>query len=220
MKENIGQVVVAEIIGFAPNPYYKIKAKVKTGNLKGEEIYVAHRGNPNNLKGDIAIRLDKLKKIYNELNDINICGYFVTSTIPVNFDYYSANNIILYGRWLPKWKEVDWIKGKIVHQVPVIGKIGEHYDIGIMVLNLHYMNYNGKPLPFTLYSHNKPELELDIDKKPKSPSLALKRYLQRLDKNLTIEVPRVVTFDEGLEDRIFSLFERTDLRCIPMEPQK
>ncbi|MBW2980134.1 hypothetical protein KY360_01810, partial [Candidatus Woesearchaeota archaeon] len=98
-KQYIGQVVRAKTLDQVEDPHYKLRALIETGDLKGRECLVCHRGSPDTLMKDLVIRLDQLPNQEPANLDGMVTGFFVTSHVPQGFEYSAPRDVLLYGVW-------------------------------------------------------------------------------------------------------------------------
>jgi|TARA_B100001971_G_scaffold72955_1_gene67273 hypothetical protein len=215
-----GQFVIARILGTVDDPYYKYTALLETGDLQYNECYVAYRGDSDKLKGDVVVRLEYP---FEKISDLNLNGKiasnFITSTMPDGFEFASSDEVILYGIW-----EERMVDGP---GAPIIGKIINYYDVGIIQSILHY-GYGKDQVKIAPYRLHRSESEImgyEDTGKIHSVKSALYEYLRRMnelpEKHL---LPRMVTIAEknggqGLET-ILNAFDETSLIRLQMEPQQ
>ncbi len=221
--EHRGQIVVANIFDAVDDAYYKYMAKIETGALSKKECYVAYRGDAEKLKGNIVIRLENP---FEEISNLNLDGAvtsnFVTSTPPKGFESASSDEVILYGMWRLMMR--DGINA------PVISKIKNYYDVGIIqsVLHFEYEHeyFGGKSqrmlVPYRLHGIDSEKMRSMYTPQILNVGNALNRYLRRINKlPLSHTTPRVITIDEEcLEEKVLDELAKTKLILIEMEPQQ
>lgn len=213
--EHRGQIAIASIFDVVDDPYYKYKALIETGNLSKKECYVAYRGNPDKLKGDIVVRLEDPFKEESKLNlDGAITSNFVTSTPPKGFEFASSDKVLFYGIWEERMKNN--------FNVPIMGKIKNYYDIGKTPAGLHYAYIGRIIVPYRLHGKTH-EIMTSKEGNIFNVKGAWDNYLRRINKLPDKDVvPRRVTIDDviSLESRILDTLTETGLTLIEMEPQQ
>lgn len=216
MTEHRGEIVIAEPQDTTRNSLYKLVARIATGPLSGNMCYVAHRGDVSTISGSFIIRVDNpfMKFVDSSVREHSTYGYFVTSSMPSDFEYSHSENLVLYGLWLER------MKGGF--DVPGIGRISNFFDIGRMSRVIHYSNRNGFSIPYDMCSGSKPIIMSSQDGRVKSIGSALRKYLRRF----TLEHerdPRVVTIDgtnQRLERLVLDEIKKIGLKYIEMQPQQ
>lgn len=226
-EENIGDIVIAEVLDKVDDPVYKMRTRIKTGSLEGKECFVAYRGEPEGFE-DIVIRLCFPRRRSSNLNleDVTYAGYFIRSSIPDDFESSGSDNTILYGKW------EDRLKGEFV--VPIIPEIKKYYDPGGVLKILHYVSNRGFILPYGIVKHNPPEIDrsVRIDEeggerivKIRPIGNALRHYISKISRAKARKgsgFPCIVTIDENVDfvDRILPEMVETGLQLIRMEAQR
>ena len=218
-----GEIAIAKLLDIVDDAYYKYRALIETGNLSKKECYVAYRGDPNLKKENVLVRLELP---FEEISDLKLDGAitsnFVTSTIPNGFESASSAEVIFYGMWNLEMRDGP--------NAPVISKIENYYDIGIIPSVLHfeyeYVHFRGRRrriiVPYRLHG-----LDSEIMRYIKSNEIltiggAWRRYARRVKKLPQSNImPMVVTIDEKcLGKKVLDELDKTGLRLIEMEPQQ
>jgi len=196
---------------------YKLRAVVETGDARGNECYVSHRGEPTTNE-HIVIRLDRPTRHTSnlDLSGIPYAGFFVTSVIPDGFEYGLSTELILYGIWEGRMRSA--------FTVPILERVKNFYDPGLVQRLLHYSDRNGFIVPHSLLPRLSPEEMLYEGKQmARSVGSALGHYLARM-KRFTSPLfpPRIVTIDEEIDFGrwILPAFMGTGLGNLRMGPQQ
>jgi len=230
--EHIGELVRAHLLDTVNDTYYKFRARIETGHEAGREGYVAYKGDPSSISGNILVRLQYPSKRSNlEFKDSDATSHFVTSSIPSDFEFSSSVDTILYGIWEERMKQG--------FSVPIVGKIANYYNPGVMTRVLYYSNVDGSITPYDILNKHQPELLEHEDtggtigtrgtRGTRGVMGALTRYLTRIGKDDNPSYPRLVLVDEDIDleriilpvfDRVIKFPDYSIVRHIQMEPQQ
>ena len=217
MENHLGQIVVARVLDRVKDQRYKLRAIVQTGDARGKECYVSHRGEPTTNE-HIVIRLDWPPPHMPNLNlsDTPYTGFFVTSAIPDGFEYGLSEELVLYGIWEGRMRSG--------FAVPTLGSVKKIYDPGMAQRILHYSDRNRFIVPYSLLPHSRPE-EIFHEESGMISGIesALRRYLKKMERFSRLPFPpRMVTIDEEIDfgRRILPVFMDMGLSYLRMEPQQ
>ena len=213
-----GQIAIASIKDVVNDPYYKYKALIETGNLSKKECYVAYRKRPEFINENILVRFELPFEVSNLNLEGKLTSNFITSNLPKDFESSSSDDLIFYLMWARRMMD-----GK---GAPILSKIRNFYDIGIIqsILHFGYTNDYSGIQPYRLHVGTQPEVMKNSDNKILSARDAIYQYLERMYKQPESQaLPRVVTIDEkikGLKSIVMEELHETGLTLIEMEPQQ
>jgi len=213
-----GKIVKAKVSLDTGDPLYRLRGTITSGETKGDQCYIIHKGVEDLLDKEVLIRLDipPREGFGVDMEEGPYVGSYISSRYPDGFESALSNQVILYG--------------PLGTKVPTIREIANVYAPGFMPFNLHYSLEDGKVIPYFLSGRTTQMKVMQRNKGrrgPRSIGYALRNYLSKMNKGSEPYNPRVVTFDKriGLE-QILSEFREEKIRekgilwHIEMDPQR